>query len=165
MQYEDANRILQQRMQDLQAFVEGTDIKDMAGVEAVNHFKESFDNEGFTDETLEKWQEVERRKPASGWYGHSGQIGKFSESRTSAKILSGETGELKDSIYYEHTEKGVRITSPTAYGRVHQFGQQARIYGKKLFQMIARPFMGKSMMLKRNIEDKIRRELVKILKK
>lgn len=38
------------------------------GVEAVNHFKESFEKQGFTDTSLEKWEEVERRKPDSSWY-------------------------------------------------------------------------------------------------
>ncbi|NBR13827.1 MAG: hypothetical protein EBU01_04495 [Crocinitomicaceae bacterium] len=28
------------------------------GTEAVNHFKESFDNEGFTDRTLTKWEKI-----------------------------------------------------------------------------------------------------------
>jgi hypothetical protein len=32
------------------------------GVEAVNHFKESFTKQGFTDKVLDKWLEVQRRK-------------------------------------------------------------------------------------------------------
>lgn len=162
---EQWQRELEAKLEELQDFVESDDIKDILGVEAVNHFKGSFDNEGFTDETTEKWQDVKRRDPSSGWYGHSGQTGKFSQARTTAKVLSGETKELQSSIYYEHTEKGARITSPTAYGRVHQFGLQAKIYGKKAFNMIARPFMGKSKVLKENILAKIKREFVKILKK
>lgn len=35
-----------------------TDALDILGTEAVEHFRESFANEGFTDETLEKWPEV-----------------------------------------------------------------------------------------------------------
>lgn len=155
---------LERKFDQMLDFVQGDDIKDIVGVEGVNHFKGSFDNEGFTDKTLEKWQDVKRRDKSSGWYGHSGQTGKFSQSRTTAKILSGETKELRDSIYYVPTEKGARIISPTEYGAVHQFGKLAKIYGKKSFQMPARPFMGRSVLLKANIEDKIRRELIKILK-
>lgn len=165
MDLQEFARLFPQKMKELQAFVESDDIKDIAGVEAVNHFKSSFDNQGFTDKTLEPWEDVKRRDQDNQWYGHSGQTGKFSQARTSAKILSGETGELADGIYYRYTDTGVRITSPTAYGRVHQFGMQAMIYGKKAFQMIARPFMGKSVLLKTNIENKIKREIIKIIKK
>jgi phage virion morphogenesis protein len=164
MNLEDGNKIFQERMQKLQDFVESDDIKDIMGVEAQTHYQMSFVREGFTDESLDPWQDVKRRDDKSEWYGHSGQTGKFSQARTAAKILTGETSELRDSIYYEYTDNGVRITSPTPYGRVHQFGLQAKIYGKKAFTMIARPFMGYSKVMVGNIKDKIRREFVKILK-
>lgn len=181
MDMQEYNRQFQQKMQEIREFVEGDDIKDIAGVEAVNHFQGSFDNEGFTDETLDKWDDVARRDPESPWYGHNGfssgtpkkkikkgnteLVGNFSQARATAKILRGKTSELRNGIFYKYTGKGVRVTSPTEYGRVHQFGMMAKIYGKKAFQMIARPFMGKSVVLVTNIKDKIRRELIKILTK
>lgn len=181
MNYEELNRIMAERMQTAQAFVEGDEIKDIMGVEAVNHYKESFANEGFTDETLDKWDDVSRRDPSSPWYGHSGfssggkkkrikksdttLVGNFSQARATAKILHGETSELRNGIYYEATERGVKIISPTKYGRVHQFGLQSKIYGKGTFTQKARPFMGYSKVLKGNIEDKIKRELINIIKK
>ncbi|WP_108822016.1 phage virion morphogenesis protein [Dysgonomonas sp. Marseille-P4361] len=165
MNIQEFARLFPQKMKELKDFVEGDDIKDILGVEATNHYKESFDNEGFTDEQLVKWDDVERRDEQSAWYGHSGQTGKFSQARTTAKILSGETGELANSLSYKHTDRGVRVTSPTAYGHVHQFGKLAKIYGKKSFQMPARPFMGKSVLLKTNIESKIKREIIKIMTK
>ncbi|MFV0341019.1 MAG: phage virion morphogenesis protein [Parachlamydiaceae bacterium] len=165
MDINEYNRLFKAKMQEIKAFVEGDDIKDILGVEAVNHFQGSFDNEGFTDKTTEPWQDVKRRDDKSEWYGHSGQTGKFSQARTTAKILTGETRELRNSIFYVHTDSGVKVTSPTAYGRVHQFGLLAKVYGGKSFQMTPRPFMGKSVLLKNNIEDKIKREFIKILKK
>lgn len=165
MNIQEFARLFPQKMKELKDFIEGDDIKDILGVEATNHYKESFDNEGFTDEQLVKWDDVERRDEQSAWYGHSGQTGKFSQARTTAKILSGETGELANSLSYKHTDRGVRVTSPTAYGHVHQFGKLAKIYGKKSFQMPARPFMGKSVLLKTNIENKIKREIIKIMTK
>ena len=165
MDINEYNGLMKERLQQLKDFAESDDIKDIAGVEAVNHYKSSFDNEGFTDQRLEKWDDVVRRDQDSDWYGHSGQTGKFSQARTQAKILSGETGELADGISYAHTDIGVRITSSTLYGRVHQFGMQAKIYGKKAFQMIARPFMGRSEVMITNIKDKIKREFNKILTK
>lgn len=179
MDMQEYNRQFQQRMTEIQEFVQGDDIKDIAGVEAVNHFQSSFDNEGFTDETLVPWDDVARRDPESPWYGHNGfssggtkkkikkgntqLVGNFSQARATAKILRGETSELRNSITYKFTEKGVRVTSPTDYGRVHQFGMQSKIYGKGVFKQKARPFMGKSKLLKANIEDKIKRRFKEIL--
>lgn len=165
MDLQEYARLFPQKMQELQEFIEGDDIKDILGVEATNHYKASFDNEGFTDKTLEPWQEVKRRETTSSWYGHSGQMGKYSAARTTAKILSGETGELANSLTYIHTERGVRVSSPTAYGHVHQFGKMAKIYGKTSFQMPARPFMGKSVLMVDNIKSKIKNEFIKILQK
>ena len=165
MDIKEFERSLAEKMKEVQNFIEGEDIKDILGVQAKNHFKESFENEGFKDdETIQKWPEVKRRDPDSAWYGHSGQTGKFSESRTIAKILTGHSGELKESISYVKIDKGVRVSSPKEYAKVHQEGLQAKIYGKKVFQMPARPFIGNSKLLKRNIEAKILREIKKLLK-
>lgn len=179
MDMEEFNRQFQQKMQEVKKYVEGNDIKDVAGKEAVDHYQGSFENEGFTDETLEPWDDVARRDPKSPWYGHSGfssgkakkkikkgdtqLVGNFSKTRATAKILRGETSDLRNSISYKYAEKGVRVTSPIPYGRVHQFGMQSKIYGKGVFTQKKRPFMGKSKVLKANIEDKIKREIKKIL--
>ena len=151
------------KMKKVQDFVEGEDVKDILGVEAVNHYKQSFKNEGFEDKSVVKWKDVKRRDEKSRWYGHSGQTGRFSEARTKAPVLSGETHELHESISYKKIPFGVRISNDTPYAAVHQFGLQAKIYGKKTFTMIARPFMGASARLKEKIEDKIIREIKKIL--
>lgn len=165
MDIKEFERSLAERMKKVQDWVQSEDIKDILGVEAVNHFKESFDHEGFKDEdTIKKWPDVKRRDPDSPWYGHSGQTGKFSQARTTAKILAGETGELKNAISYLKIADGVRVSNPKEYAKVHQEGLPAKIYGKKVFQMPARPFIGKSRTLKRNIEDKIYKEIKRILK-
>ena len=164
MDINEYNRLFQEKMREIKAFAESDAIKDILGTEAEQHFKKSFDNEGFTDKTLEPWQDVKRRDENSPWHGHSGQTGKYSAARTTAKILTGETRELRNSIFYVYTGRGVRITSPTPYGRVHQYGLPAKIYGKKTFQMTPRPFMGNSVLIVKNINDKIKREFIKILK-
>jgi len=145
-----------EKMKEVQDFVESDDIKDILGVEAVNHFKESFEKEGFTDKALQKWSDVKRRDPNSQWYGHSGQTGKFSEARTVAKILTGEAGELKSAITYRYAPNGVIVSDEKPYAAVHQFGLQAKVYGKKSFTMTARPFFGKSEVLINNINEKIK---------
>ncbi len=165
MDIKEFERSLAERMKKAQEWVEGEDIKDVLGTQAKNHFKDSFDHEGFMDEdTVKKWPEVKRRDPDSPWYGHSSQTGKFAESRTTAKILTGHTGELKESITYVKIHRGVRVSNPKEYAKVHQEGLTAKIYGKKVFQMPARPFIGRSRTLKRNIEEKIYKEIKRILK-
>lgn len=85
MNIEEFARRFPQKIEELKQFAASDDIKDIVGKEAVDHFKESFQNEGFTDETLNPWKDVKRRDPASPWYGHSGQTGKFSNARTNAR--------------------------------------------------------------------------------
>lgn len=164
MEIDDFNNLFKAKLDQINQFIESDAIRDIMGVEAVNHFQASFDNEGFTDETIQPWADVKRRAANSPWYGHSGQTGKFSDARATAKILTGETRELRNGIFYTPTDAGVRITSPTPYGRVHQYGLSAKVYGKKSFQMTPRPFMGKSKLMISNIENKIKREFIKILK-
>lgn len=165
MDIKEFEQSLAEKMKKVQEWVSGEDIKDILGTESVNHFKESFEHEGFKDDTnIKKWPEVKRRDSESAWYGHSGQTGKFSQARTLAKILTGETGELKNAISYVKIENGVRVSNPKPYAKVHQEGLPAKIYGKKVFQMPARPFIGKSKQLKRAIEEKIKKEIKRLLK-
>jgi len=184
MDLQDFNKQFASKMSELSKFIEGEKIRDIMGSEAVDHFQKSFKNEGFTDDVLEPWQDVKRRDPNSPWYGHnrfaskeestnknqqrlqkknSGTIGIFSQERTTAPILKGGTSDLRNSIRYMITDKGVRVLNSTPYASVHQFGKMAKIYGKKSFQMPARPFMGKSILLKNNIENKIYKEIKKII--
>ena len=153
-----------EKMKELSDFVKSDDIKDIAGTEAVAHFKESFANEGFTDTGVQQWPDVKRRDSESEWYGHSGQTGKYSAARTTAKILSGETGELKEATTYVKTDKGVKVINEKPYARVHNFGGMAKIYGKKSFQMLARPFIGPSKVMVDKIKDEIYSRIKDIIK-
>lgn len=163
MQLDDFAEKFAARMAEVKKFVEGDDIKDIIGVEAVNHFQQSFANEGFTDKQVVKWADVKRRDPNSKWYGHSGQTGMVSEAAKTRKILTGETHELRESISYVHIDRGVKVSNATPYAAVHQFGRMAKIYGKKEFTMTPRPFMGKSVLMVGKINDKIKREIKNIL--
>lgn len=152
------------KMEQLKAFASGDDIKDILGNEAVKHYEESFQNEGFTDEVLNPWKDVKRRDPSSPWYGRDGQRSRFSDAATTRKILSGRSGELKGALSYRRIANGARVVNNKPYASVHQYGGRAKIYGKKEFQMTPRPFIGKSAVLVRNINDKISREMMRIIK-
>jgi phage gpG-like protein len=132
---------------------------------AVHHYKNSFINEGFTDTTLEKWPEVERRKPDSPWYGFKLNVkNNFSETRAVDKILSGETKDLQQSITSEKSPGRVTVGTDRIHAAVHQFGQNAKVFGKTTFKMKARPFIGKSEVLNQAIREKMERDLERIFK-
>lgn len=164
MDIQDFAKRFPQKMAKITEFANGSKIRDILGVEAVNHYKQSFLDQGFTDEVLNPWKDVKRRNPESKWYGHSGQTGKFSAARTTAKILTGETRELQNAITFRRLENGVRVSNEKPYASVHNYGGMAKIYGKKAFQMPPRKFIGKSAVLVSNINAKIHREFISILK-
>lgn len=163
MNIREFSRQFPEKMQRIKDFVK-TDAKEILGTEAIEHFRESFKNEGFTDETLSKWPEVERRKDDSEWYGHSGQTGKFSAARTTAKILTGETNELHNAFSYVHTEAGVKVINDKPYANVHQSGLPAKIYGKKSFTMLRRQFVGRSKVMVQKINAELKNRILEILK-
>lgn len=164
MDLQEFARIYPEKMKKLRDWIESDAPKKIMGDEAEVHYSMSFYRGGFTDKTLEKWQDVKRRDKDSPWYGHSGQSGKFSLARTSANILKGEKGLLAQSIARTYTEKGVKMTNAAPYAAVHQFGLKAKVYGKHEFTMPARPFMGKSLVLKQKIEQKLEQEIYKIMR-
>ena len=160
------------------------------GVEAVNHYTESFVNEGFEDKEVKKWPDVKRRNPESEWYGFSyrsnsakpgaktplssgrgagGEVKKgftnFSPEATKNKILTGSTSELKNSIHYVVKSDRVTVGTDKPYAAVHQFGLQAKVFGKAAFTMKARPFIGNSQVLNETILNKVQREITKLKEK
>ena len=133
--------------------------------EAVDHFKKSFADEGFTDETLQKWPDVERRNPQSPWYGFQpGNKNNFSPARAVANILTG-TGELGNAITSEIKPGVVTIKNDKEYAAVHNYGGEAKIFGKKSFQMKKRQFIGPSRQLLSKINKEISNRLKEILQK
>ncbi len=84
----------------------------VVGRMAVDHFKENFQNEGFTDNSLEPWQEVKRRS--------GNRTGSASDTRN---ILTGETGDLGRSINYDISGPGqITISSDKPYASAHNEG-------------------------------------------
>lgn len=154
-----------QKLQEINEYLEGGDMREVMAETAIDHFRGSFEDEGFTDSKLNPWQDVKRRDPDSPWYGRSGQTGNFSESRTKAKILTGETGHLRASFKYIPTAKGVRVQNTAPYAAVHQYGLPAKVYGKKPFTMPRRPFMGDSKEMRDKIQKAILSDLESILKR
>lgn len=75
------------------------------GVLAVNHFKKSFIDEGFTDYDLQKWQKRKRIR------GNEGRA-----------VLT-KTGNLRRSLRYVKISRiAVRISSNLRYAKIHNEG-------------------------------------------
>lgn len=159
---EQAKNAIKNKLKHLKQFRE-EDLPDIVGTEAVNHYTESFANEGFTDQSLVKWKNVKRRDPKSTWYGFAPyNKNRFSTTRATDKILTGDTKELQNSIRYTKQPGIVTIYTDKEYAAVHQFGKPSKIFGKKTFQQTARPFIGKSEKLENKIKQNIQYQLNKI---
>jgi phage gpG-like protein len=159
MNIDDAKRKIAEKLAEIERF-RREDLPEIIGTEAVNHYQQSFINEGKTDGSLQKWQDVKRRNPDSEWYGFSAENKKrFSPTRAQDKILTGDSKELQNAIKFTVKPDRVTIHNDKPYARVHNFGEGAKIFGKKAFKMPARPFIYLSETLNKNIHDKIVREL------
>lgn len=140
---------LSQKLQAIQNFLKDG-VFDVVGVEAENFYKESFRNQGFTDNNLEKWEDVKRRT----------NPGRSTRAQTAARrpILTGQTGELGESVYYEKKPPHVAIKSDKDYAQVHNEGGTAGRTGRQ-FDMKQRKFIGKSAKLNERITAKIKAKL------
>ena len=165
MTIDQLKQVIQQKMDALKTYVE-RDLPDAVGVEAVNYYKSSFDNEAWEGN---KWPDVKRRDPNSPWYGfeYQAQTGgkkNFKPTRTTAKILHGENEELRKAITYRKKPGKVIVSNEKSYATVHNNGETAKVFGKHSFKMPKRQFIGNSDKLNNNIRDKIQRDVENILK-
>lgn len=154
------------------------DVYDVIGVEAVNHFKNNFQEEGFVDNSTNKW--ASRKSKRAG-------------STNGQKIMS-KSQELADSITYEKKIPEVVIRTDKLYAEIHNEGGEITVTDKmrkffwakhkeykdagqvdladqyKAFALAKkivipqRQFIGPSQTLNNNIVAKIKRDLERITK-
>lgn len=169
---------LNAKIDKLAKYIEN-DASTRIGVEAVNHFKQSFENQGFTDRNLKKWDEVERRKPESSWYQfkYGSKVARpgvkrrkensttnYSDAAGTRPILSGDSQELMNSIDWEKRGRGATITAATPYAQIQNEGGDINVFGKTKATIKARQFMGFSERLREKITAKIKQDIKRILK-
>lgn len=120
---------------------------------AQRHFQENFDKEGFVDDGLKKWPEVERRMPGTRAY----RYGKLS-SRTRPILRGSGTPILSNSIrVLRATSRRIEVgTTGTAnkYAEVHNAG---------IGRMKKRQFVGNSRILNEKFEKRIKLEIDNVL--
>lgn len=119
------------------------DAKTIVRVESVNHFKQSFQDEGFTDETLIKWPDISEKRKEQ----------KRRKNGNLPPILT-DTGDLGRSITGEDVTDGVVISSDKVYAQRHNEG---------LNGMPKRQFMGPSKQLDKKILAKLDKGFGKLL--
>jgi len=129
------------------------DLPRIVGVEAVNFFTESFQNEGFTNQTLVPWKEVKRRENP-----------RPDRAEASRKILSGKTGDLGRSIEYKSEPGHVTIFSELVYASAHNEGTTTAGRNRNV-TIPKRQFIGDSETLDRKVEKIMEEGVKKILKK
>ena len=173
-----AKRNIQQFGSDLRQIQEGLkqfiqkDLPRIIGTEAVNHFKQSFDNEGFTDKRKKKW------KPRA-----------FETKKSKGRKIMHGDGDLEDSLDYRIEPGRVIIFSDKEYAEIHNEGGEIpvtplmrkffwfmfyetgeEVYKnmamtkKEVIEMPARTFMDFSEALNRKIEKKSDKVVDKIFK-
>lgn len=126
-------------LKDIQVFKPQLEkVVDAMGVLAANHFTTSFRNQGFTDETLERWQPRKRTE----------------RSRMGNRAILVKTGRLRRSIRSKRFGLlSVKIYTDVPYASVHNNGERS---GRgRSFKMPKRQFIGYSGVLNRKIIDKM----------
>jgi phage gpG-like protein len=133
----------------------------IVGVEAVNFYKDSFQNEGFTDETLEKWQDVKRRTEPK----------RPDHAAASRRILAGDTRNLERSITYKPEPGQTTIIADTTqagsncdYAAPHNEGTTTAGRGNRTV-IPQRRFIGESKMLNEKLDNIINEKIKRILEK
>ena len=154
-------------LQDLQNKINGfannlsRDLTDIIEVEGTNFIKKNFQDEGFNDSGLEKW---EKRKTTdskgrdntryrTNRVGRKGSLNKYGRIIQDRPILTGHaTGgdKLRNSIRARKQGNSVVFFTYKQYAKRHNEG---------LNRMPKRQFMGKSKYLDRRIRDKFGRYL------
>lgn len=148
MKFNEAAKIIKDMEKSAKAISEMVDVM---GVMAINHYKKSFINGGFTDEGFVAWQKRKRE-----------DRGRYAKNAGSRAVLV-KTGKLKRSLVAKKFGRyAVRITSNVNYANVHNEGLRA---GRgKGFTMPKRQFVGYSGMLSAKIELRLRNKIQRIFK-
>ena len=142
------------KINQLQNYI-NNDVQHDIGVEAVKHYKQSFHDEAFSDKSEKDmpWQEVKRRQ------------GKGKGAAANRKILTGETGDLAESIQYHKEGRDTVIEAPKVYAEIHNKGIKGKAFGKYSFIMPKRQFIGPSVLLLQKLNKRIANRMAAIMKR
>lgn len=153
------------------------DVPEVIGTEAVKHFKQSFENEGFTDSNLKKWDT--RKTKRSGSTNSQKTLVKSGELENSIdyRVQGTTTIIYSDKLYAEiHNEGGVITVTPKMKkffwamcrqakeaGDIDQANQYKYMALAKTITIVQRQFIGNSVVMNEKIVAKINLDLTRLL--
>lgn len=121
------------------------------GKMAADFFTDNFQDESFTDDAPVKWDEVKRREAP-----------RAKGARGTRKILTGDSGDLGESISWDVTAPGeVTISSDKPYADAHNEGTSTAGRSRSVI-IPQRQFIGESHVLNKKVKDEIERKLNKL---
>jgi len=131
-----------------------SDMVTIMGVEAKNHFTNSFRIQGFEDESIKKWEPRKRNS-----YRTRG--GKTIDDSSRGILIGKGSGTLRRAIQYRKMGKYKTMisTGGLKYAKIHNEGGIGRAFGKYSFKMKQRQFIGNSGKLNRKIINKIKSKI------
>jgi phage gpG-like protein len=119
------------------------------GTDAKNHFVKSFRNQGFEDQTIQRWQPRKR----TSYRTSNGRV----VDDTNRAILV-KSGDLRRSVrVISKRYHSITLGSDLPYAQIHNDGLMGKAYGKYPFKMPKRQFIGHS----RKLIDQLRMKLDK----
>jgi phage gpG-like protein len=137
---------IQQMTDDIRDFATN-EAPEIAGNVAVPFYKKNFQDEGFTNRSLEKWPEVKRRQSPS----------RPDRADARRKILT-KTGNLARSVQYT-TAPGVATVHAEAFSNGFNY---APVHNNGEGSMPKRQFVGESETVNEEIHKKLQRKINEI---
>lgn len=127
----------------------------ICGEESVRFFQDSWKNQGFTNQSVSKWKEVQRRIPGTNPYKYPKN--KDRGRRTRSILVGKGSGRLRRSIRRGYTSfSKTVIATDVPYAKYHNEGTD---------KIPKRQFMGRSKQLDVKVKNTISKELDKIFRK
>lgn len=108
------------------------------------HFDKGFDNQGFTDETLQTWK---KRKGQIRSLGANTRGGRNALPNTKKTLT--KSGDLRRSRRIQNQGNRGKVYYDSAYADIHNDGLMGRAWGRHSFKMPKRKFIGNSKILER----------------
>ncbi|CAL2108194.1 conserved hypothetical protein [Tenacibaculum sp. 190524A02b] len=158
--------IIKKQAVELSEFMENEALQ-IIEVETLNHIEESYENEGFTDESLVKWKPrktTDKRGKDKTRYrtnrrGKQGDLTRFGKKNKDRKTLTGHGSGGNKLRHSWHAEKGngsVHFANDKEYAEAHNEGTD---------KLPKRKQAGKSKVLDQAIKKRIDNNINKILKR
>jgi phage gpG-like protein len=127
------------------------------GTDAKNHFVKSFRNQGFEDDSIQRWQP--RKNEISGG------IARLRRKSLGSRAILVKTGDLRRSVrVISKSYRSIVVGSDLPYAQIHNDGLYGNAYGKYRFKMPKRQFIGHSNKLIRQLRVKLDSRIVNVFK-